>query len=118
MGLDTRLVEGKSTEELLVRSSVPAEVPKLVVKEDVEEDKVGKTVASRDLGCGGEMMPCPGQLVSTEEQGQHGEKNKKQGKVVEPVQTMTLVGRHMETPKEHVERAMDARGMWRPLSKQ
>ena len=56
--------------------------------------------------------------MCTEEQGQHGEKNKKQGQVVEPVQTMTLVGRHMETPKENVERAMDARGMWRPLSKQ
>ena len=118
MGLDTRLVEGKSTEELLVRSSMPAEVPKLVVQEDEEEDKVGKVVASRDLGGGGEMMPCPGKLVSTEEQGQHGEKNKKQGQVVEPVRTMTLVGRHMETPKENVERAMDARGMWRPLSKQ
>ena len=75
-------------------------------------------MASRDLGGGGEMMPCPEQLVSTEEQGQHEEKNKKQGQVAEPVQTMTLVGRHMETPKEHVERAMDARGMWRPLSKQ
>ena len=59
MGLDTRLVEGKSTEELLVRSSVPAEVPKLVVQEEVEEDKVGKAMASRDLGGGGEMMPCP-----------------------------------------------------------
>ena len=76
MGLDTRLVEGKSTEKLLVRSSVPAEVPKLVVQ---EEDKVGKVVASRDLGGGGEMMPCPGKLVSTEEQDQHGEKNNKQG---------------------------------------
>ena len=54
----------------------------------------------------------------TEEQVQHGEKHKKQGQVVEPVRTMTLVGRHMETPKENVERAMDARGIWRPLSKQ
>ena len=69
-------------------------------------------------GGGGEMMHCPGQLVCTEEQGQHGEKHKKQGQVVEPVRTMTLVGRHMETPKENVERAMDARGMWRTLSKQ
>ena len=118
MGLDARLVEGKSTEELLVRSSMPAEVPKLVVQEEVEEGEVGKAVASRDLGGGGEMMPCPEQLVSTEEQGQHEEKNKKQGQVAEPVQTMTLVGRHVEKPKEHVERAMDARGMWRPLSKQ
>ena len=75
-------------------------------------------MGQRDLGGVGEMLPRPGQLVSTEEQGQHGEKNKKQGQVVEPVQTMTLVGRHMETPKEHVERAMDARGMWRTLSKQ
>ena len=56
--------------------------------------------------------------MSTEDQDQHGKKNKKQGQVVEPVRTMTLVGRHMETPKENVERAMDARGMWRPLSKQ
>ena len=68
-------------------------------------------------GGGGEMMHCPGQLVFTEEQVQHGEKHKKQGQVVEPVQTMTLVGRDVETPKEHVERAMYARGMWRPWSK-
>ena len=40
MGLDARKVEGKSTEELLVRSSVPAKVPKLVIQADVEEDKV------------------------------------------------------------------------------
>ena len=58
MGLDTRLVEGKSTEELLVRSSMLAEVPKLVVQEEVEEGEVGKAVTSRDLGGGGEMMPC------------------------------------------------------------
>ena len=79
MGLDARKVEGKSTEELLVRSSVPAEVPKLVIQADVEEDKVGKVMPSRDLDGGGEMMPCPGKLVSTEEQDQHGEKNNKQG---------------------------------------
>ena len=41
------MVEGKSTEELLVRSSMPAEVPKLVVQEEVEEGEVGKAVASR-----------------------------------------------------------------------
>ena len=64
MGLDARKVEGKSTEELLVRSSVPADVPKLVIQADVEEDKVGKVMPSRDLGGGGKMMPCPGKLVS------------------------------------------------------
>ena len=37
---------------------------------------------------------------------------------MELVQAMALVGRHVDMPPEHVERAMEARGVWRPWSEQ
>ena len=55
-------------------------------------------------------------MVHTDEQGQHGGRSGSQQQAVEPVQEMALVDRHVDMPQEHVERDMEARGVWRPWS--
>ena len=74
---------------------------------------------------GGEVWKCvdyvkalfsPDFMVHTDEQGQHGGRSGSQQQAVEPVQEMALVDRHVDMPQEHVERDMEARGVWRPWS--
>ena len=76
---------------------------------------------------GGEVWKCvdyvvalfsPDFMVPTDEQFQNGGRSDRQEQALELVQAMALVGRHVDMPPEHVERAMEARGVWRPWSEQ
>ena len=74
---------------------------------------------------GGEVWKCvdyvvalfsPDFMVPTDEQFQNGGRSDRQEQALELVQAMALVGRHVDMLPEHVERDMEARGVWRPRS--
>ena len=60
-----------------------------------------------------EALFSPDFIVPTDEQFQHGGRSDRQEQAMELVQAMALVSWHVDRLQEHVERDMEARGVWR-----